>query len=60
MFTIGGRGSNAVKNKIDDIKAYVIDGNNTKEITLTLKDLTDDERDIILSGCLINYYKNNK
>jgi len=48
---------NAVKNKIEHIKAYIVSGKETKEITLTLKDLTDDERDIILSGCLINYYK---
>ena len=26
-----------------------------KEITLTLGELTDDEREIILKGCLINY-----
>lgn len=49
---------NAVKNKIDKIKAYIVNDENAKEIELTLKDLTDDERDIILSGCLINYYKN--
>jgi aconitate hydratase len=28
-----------------------------KEITLTLGELTDDEREIILKGCLINYYR---
>jgi aconitate hydratase len=28
-----------------------------KELSLKLGDLTDDERDIILAGCLINYYK---
>ena len=28
-----------------------------KEITLKLGDLTDNEREIILKGCLINYYK---
>ena len=47
----------AVKNKVDGIKAYVLNDDKEKEIVLTLKDLTDDERDIILSGCLINYYK---
>ncbi len=40
-------------------KAYVISGGETKEIELTLPKLTDDERTIILDGCLINYYKNN-
>jgi aconitate hydratase len=43
----------------DTAKAYVIHGEETKEITLTLPKLTDDERTIILAGCLINYYKMN-
>ncbi len=47
---------NAVKDKVSSIKAYVI-GDEIKEFNLTLKDLTDDERDIILAGCLINYYR---
>lgn len=47
---------NAVKNKVSEIKAYVL-GETSRSFTLTLKDLTDDERDIILAGCLINYYK---
>ena len=50
--------ANAIKNKDAVIKAYVV-GDNMKEISLTLGDLTDDERDIILAGCLINYYKEN-
>ena len=48
----------AIKNKDDIIKAYVV-GDDMKEIKLTLGALTDDERDIILAGCLINYYKEN-
>ena len=48
----------AVKNKVDVFKGYII-GKEIKEIELTLKELTDDEREIILSGCLINYYKNH-
>ena len=40
-------------------KAYVISGDKTSEIELTLPTLTDDERTIILAGCLINYYKEN-
>ena len=31
-----------------------------KEFTLKMDELTDDERQIILDGCLINYYRNNK
>ncbi|WP_069998944.1 hydratase [Cellulosilyticum sp. I15G10I2] len=46
----------AVEEKISAIKAYVISDTIT-EFTLTLSDLTDDERNIILAGCLINYYK---
>jgi aconitate hydratase len=46
----------AVKDKTEIIKAYVV-GNDMKEINLTLGALTDAERDIILAGCLINYYR---
>lgn len=46
----------AVENKQSEIKAYVA-GDGLKEITLKLGDLTDTERQIILKGCLINYYK---
>ena len=31
-----------------------------KELELKLGELTDDERQIILDGCLINYYRENK
>lgn len=44
----------AVKEKNDDIKAYVVN-KDMKELTFHLGDLTDDEREIILKGCLINY-----
>lgn len=47
----------AVKSQISAIKAYVIT-DTVKAFTLTLSDLTEDERKIILAGCLINYYKN--
>ena len=50
---------NAVENKIETIKAYVI-GKDVKELQLELSNLTDDERQIILSGCLINYYRDTK
>mgnify|MGYP000958290942 FL=1 len=45
----------AVAEKAAEIKAYVVD-KDMKEFTLTLGELTNDERDIIQSGCLINYY----
>ena len=43
--------------KEDTIKAYVVN-QGMKEIELHLGNLTDDEREIILKGCLINYYRN--
>lgn len=46
----------AIKEKKDIIKAYIVN-DNMKELELKLGDLTDDERDIILKGCLINYYR---
>ena len=46
----------AVANKVNDIKAYIV-RDTLEEFTLHLGELTDDERDIILKGCLINYYR---
>ena len=45
-----------VKEKATEIPAYIVDENiNIKPFTLKLGEMTDDERDIILKGCLINY-----
>lgn len=46
----------AIEDKTPDFKAYVVNGG-LKEITLSVGDMTDAEREIILKGCLINYYK---
>jgi aconitate hydratase len=46
----------AVADRISEIKAYVVN-KDMKEFTLKLGELTDDERTIILKGCLINYYR---
>lgn len=46
----------AVEEKSSVVKAYVVAGS-IKEIELKLGDLTDAEREIILKGCLINYYR---
>ncbi len=46
----------AVEEKAAEIKAYVV-GDSLKEITLKLGDMTEAEREIILKGCLINYYR---
>ena len=48
----------AVKDKATEIQAYTVDdAANVKPFTLKLGEMTDDERDIILKGCLINYNK---
>ena len=47
----------AVEEKWDSITAYKV-GEKLTPFTLTLGELTDDEREIILKGCLINYYRN--
>lgn len=46
----------SVKNNSNQIKAYVVN-KDMKEFNLSLGELTEDERSIILKGCLINYYK---
>ena len=44
-----------IKNGAKEFSATVI-GNKKRQITLRLDPLTDAEKDIILAGCLINYY----
>jgi len=46
----------AIEEKNDTIKAYVVN-KDMKEFELHLGNLTEDERDIIEKGCLINYYR---
>jgi aconitate hydratase len=46
----------AVAEKNDAIKALVIGGGGVSEITVSLGALTDAERQILIDGCLINYY----
>ncbi len=47
----------AVEQAQAEIQAYAIDGGRVTPFTLRLAGLTDDERKIILAGCLINYYR---
>lgn len=47
----------AVKEKCTEIEAYVVKEDELKKFVLKMGELTDDERDIILKGCLINYNK---
>ena len=47
-----------ITDKLSTTKAYAIKKDGTvTEFELTMGDLTDDERKIILAGCLINYYR---
>ncbi len=39
-----------------ELTGYLLRGGNRQPVTLTLPGLTREERDIILSGCLMNYY----
>ena len=45
----------AVEEKDDVIRGFVVGENGLKEFEVALGELTDDEREIILKGCLINY-----
>lgn len=48
----------AIETKEGTVKAYVVN-KGMKEMELRLGDLTDNEREIILKGCLINYNRKN-
>lgn len=48
----------AVEEKRETIAAYVVRESGLEEFELTLGELTDEERQIILKGCLINYNRN--
>jgi len=49
----------AVKDSAKDIPAYILNGSEARQIPLRLGELTDDERRIIIAGCLINYYRDS-
>lgn len=46
----------AIANGSKEIKAYIAN-NDMKEIIFEIDELTEDEKKIILAGCLINFYK---
>ena len=48
----------AVEEKAEVITGYVVK-EDLEKVEFTLGDLTDTEREIILKGCLINYYRGN-
>ena len=47
----------AVENKQSEIQAYAVKDGALEPFNLHMDALTDDEREIILKGCLINYYR---
>lgn len=49
----------AILTKASEIKAYIV-RDEMIEFTLKIGEMTDDERDIITKGCLINYYRSDK
>lgn len=46
-----------IQEKKENFPAFIITNGETKRITLSLPDLSDSEREIILDGSLINHYK---
>jgi len=50
----------AVEEKAPEISAYTVRDGKLEKFALTLGDLTDDEREIITDGCLINYYRKHQ
>ena len=53
-----------IKKAIDEAKtefdAYVVKEDGLHLFKLSMDELTSDEREIILDGCLINYYKSHR
>ena len=47
----------AIEEKLSEIPAYVVKEDGLVPFTLGMGPLTDDERQIILDGCLINFYR---
>jgi aconitate hydratase len=50
----------AVEEKASEFEAYVVKEDGLHEMTLKMGELTDDEREIILKGCLINFNRIEK
>ena len=47
----------AIEDGKTEFAAYVVKDGELKEFQLKMAELTPDEKDIILKGCLINYYR---
>ncbi|MCI5596370.1 MAG: hydratase [Lachnospiraceae bacterium] len=50
----------AVEEKASEFEAYVVKEDGLHKITLKMGEITDDEREIILKGCLINFNRIEK
>ena len=48
------------KDELDDIPAYVIKNGRAEEIRLYIGEMTENEREIVRAGCLINFNKNRR
>ena len=46
-----------METKAAEFEAYVVKDGSLTPFALKMGELTDDEREIILKGCLINYYR---
>ena len=50
----------ALEGDLKNIAAYVIHGSSTKELCLYIGEMTEEEREIVKAGCLINYNRNRQ
>ncbi|MCQ4818428.1 hypothetical protein, partial [Agathobacter rectalis] len=57
-FLLDSRKEDIVEDAKTEFEAYVVKDGELKPFTLKMGELTDDEREIILKGCLINYNRN--
>lgn len=46
----------AIASGADKVQGYIMHADSQESITLKIENLSKDDRDIILAGCLINYY----
>lgn len=49
----------AIEQGASSVKGYLITAEEVRELKLSLGNLTDDDRRILLAGCLINYYRSD-
>ena len=57
---VPGIGTALRENKLDNIAAYVVKDGKAAEIALYIKDMTENEREIVQAGCLINFNRKRK